>query len=194
MLPVQIFHPFGDNGSANCHLSKFIQEWNARGELPKIRFATYAEWWDAVRPYADQLPVYRGDWTDYWNFGSISSARETTINRASRTRLIGANKLYSALSPLGVRPGMSANNQQTQPELPGREPGLLLDTTPAHREVAWKSLYLWDEHTWGADTAVSQPENEDTAAPWSHKAQYAYQARSLSLMLQRDAVAELSLL
>lgn len=193
-LLLQTYHPFGDNGSANFHLSQFIQEWNARGEQPKIRLATFNDWWDAVRPYADQLPVYRGDWTDYWNFGSISSARETTINRASRTRLIDADKLFSALVPLGVQPAKEGDQQHPPPDLPGRDAALVLETTPAYRQTAWKSLYLWDEHTWGADAAVSQPENEDSAAQWHHKAQYAYQARSLSLMLQRDALAELSLL
>jgi alpha-mannosidase len=194
-LPVQTYHPFGDNGSANYHLSRFIQDWNAWGEKPRIRLSTYADWWDALRPYADQLPVYRGDWTDYWNFGSISSAREAGINRASRARLVGADKLYGVLSPLGVGPGEATDPQNMPSEHePGRDPAVLLAAAPSYRETAWKSLYLWDEHTWGADVAVSQPENEDTAAQWYHKAQYAYQARSLSLMLQRDGVAELSLL
>jgi hypothetical protein len=51
---------------------------------------------------------------------------------------------------------------------------------------------LWDEHTWGADISVREPENEDTYSQWYHKAHYAYQARSLSLLLQRDGLAELA--
>src|SRR5260221_6455657 len=58
-VPVQTYHPFGDNGSANFHLSQFIKDWNARGELPRIRLSTYADFWDAARPYMDQMPVYR---------------------------------------------------------------------------------------------------------------------------------------
>jgi hypothetical protein len=50
---------------------------------------------------------------------------------------------------------------------------------------------LWDEHTWGADCSIRAPGAEDTAAQWHHKANYAYTARSLSLLLQRDALAEL---
>jgi hypothetical protein len=50
---------------------------------------------------------------------------------------------------------------------------------------------LWDEHTWGADCSIRAPGAEDTAAQWHHKASYAYTARSLSLLLQRDALAEL---
>src|SRR5258708_13590687 len=140
----------------------------------------------------DQIPVYRGDWTDYWNFGSISSAREAAINRASRSRLIGADKLFGGLSPLGIRP---AKPEETAPslltDLPGRDSSVLLSTAPDFRKEAWRSLYLWDEHTWGADVAVSQPENEDTAAQWNHKAQFAYHPRSLSLLPQPDPAAEL---
>src|SRR5262249_40135733 len=165
------------------------------GELPRIRLSTYADFWDAARPYIDQMPVYRGDWTDYWNFGSISSAREAGINRASRSRLIAADKLFGGLSPLGIRPAKPEETAASPlADLPGRDPSVLLATAPDFRKEAWRSLYLWDEHTWGADVAVSQPENEDTAAQWYHKAQYAYHARSLSLLLQRDAAAELSLL
>src|SRR4029450_8664839 len=42
-----------------------------------------------------------------------------------------------------------------------------------------------------ADCAVRATGREDTAAQWHHKASYAYTARSLSLLLQRDALAEL---
>ena len=36
------------------------------------------------------------------------------------------------------------------------------------------------------------PFSEDTASQWIHKASYAYTARSLSLLLQRDALADLA--
>ena len=61
-----------------------------------------------------------------------------------------------------------------------------------HRQAAWENLIFWDEHTWGADIAVSRPDADDTASQWNHKAHYAYQARSLSLLLQRDALAALA--
>src|SRR5690606_6517166 len=61
-----------------------------------------------------------------------------------------------------------------------------------YREQAWHSLLLWHEHTWGADCSIALPESEDTRSQWNHKANYAYTARSLSLLLQRDAVADLA--
>ncbi|MBE0696233.1 MAG: hypothetical protein IH586_04860, partial [Anaerolineaceae bacterium] len=171
-LMMQSFHPFGDNGPAFEGFTRFIDEWNAKGKHPKLVFATPRMWWSAVKEHADLLQVHRGDWTDFWNFGSISSAREQAINRNSRIRLRAADAVAAAM------PGLAAPNIQR--------------TLSRYREEAWKQLLLWDEHTWGADLSLRAPESEDTAAQWYHKAMTAYQARSLSQMLQRDALADFS--
>jgi hypothetical protein len=51
---------------------------------------------------------------------------------------------------------------------------------------------MYGEHTWGADTASNNPELEDSLSMDSHKKNLAYTARSLSLMLERDALADFS--
>jgi hypothetical protein len=178
-LPVvmaQSFHPFGDNGSAFAGFTRWIDEWNAGGKSPHIKFATPRQWWAAVKQHTGQLPTYRGDWTDYWNFGCASSAREQTINRYSRTRLRNADAIAGALQAAGLNDGDS-----------------WLDRSLKHyRQEAWHNLILWDEHTWGADASIRQPDGEDTAGQWNHKAHYAWQARSQSLLLQRDSLAALA--
>jgi hypothetical protein len=176
VLMVQSFHPFGDNGSAYEPFSRFIDIWNEQGKLPRIVMATPKDWWAAVKAHSHLLPTYRGDWTDYWNFGCISSAREQALNRASRTRLRAADALAAAI--VG-RSDSSAESTTAR-------------SYARYRELAWHSLHLWDEHTWGADCSIRAPGAEDTASQWHHKAGYAYTARSLSLLLQRDALAELS--
>ena len=172
ILLLQSYHPYGDNGSA-FEFTPFIDAWNAAGNSPRIVLATPSMWWAAVK--AHQLETLRGDWTDYWNFGAISSALETTINRASRTRLRSADAIYAAASRLPASGRLWAGQAFRR-----------------YREQAWQSLNLWDEHTWGADTSIRQPYNLDTTTQWHHKANYAYVARSLSLMLQRDAIADFS--
>ncbi len=176
VLMVQSYHPFGDNGPAFEGFTPFIDQWNAAGKSPHLVLATPQMWWNAVRPYADRLPTYRGDWTDFWNFGSISSAREQATNRTSRTRLRSADA--AAAATLGLTSPLATKH--------------LARTMAQYREEAWKALNLWDEHTWGADLSLRAPESEDTVTQWYHKAQYAYLARSLSQMLQRDAVADLA--
>src|SRR6185369_10867688 len=110
---------------------------------------------------------------DYWNFGSVSSAREQSINRASRVRLRSADALYAVVKALP-----ETDHQWSQ------------QSFDRYRADAWKALHLWDEHTWGADISIRNPSSEDTLAQWNHKANYAYTARSLSLLLQRDALAD----
>jgi hypothetical protein len=171
ILLLQSYHPYGDNGSA-FDFTPFIDAWNAAGNKPRIVLATPRMWWEAVSQHSDSLKTFSGDWTDYWNFGAISSAREQTINRQSRARLRSADALYAAVKPAGT---------------------LWADKTfERYREAAWEALTLWDEHTWGADLSIRAPESEDTATQWYHKANYAYTARSLSLMLHRDALADLA--
>jgi hypothetical protein len=176
VLMVQSYHPFGDNGTAYGAFTGFIDAWNAAGRQPRLVMATPALWWAAVQPHRQRLPVHRGDWTDFWNFGCISSAREQSINRASRVRLRTADAAAAAVLA-GTRPLPAARTARS---------------FQRYRTEAWQALHLWDEHTWGADISVRAPGSEDTAAQWHHKAGYAYTARSLSLLLQRDAVAELA--
>ncbi len=175
ILMIQSYHPFGDNGSAFAGFSPFIDQWNEQGKLPRLRLATPAMWWAALQEYSDLLPTYRGDWTDFWNFGCISSAREQAINRVSRERLRTADALASAVLARADVPALWTARSFAH-----------------HREPAWQALHLWDEHTWGADCSIRYPFSEDSASQWQHKAHYAYTARSLSLLLQRDALADLA--
>lgn len=175
-LMMQSFHPFGDNGPAYEGFTTFIDNWNAKGKSPYLVMATPRMWWEEVKTYGDLLPTFSGDWTDFWNFGAISSAREQAINRISRNRLRSADAVAAAT--LGLKQPLSTAHASR--------------VFQQYRQDAWKSLNLWDEHTWGADLSLRAPESEDTITQWYHKAHLAYQARSLSLMLQRDALADLS--
>jgi hypothetical protein len=175
VLMVQSYHPFGDNGSAFEGFVQFIDTWNEQGKVPRLRQATPQMWWAAVREYGHLLPTYRGDWTDYWNFGCISSAREQAINRASRVRLRSADAIAAAV--LGGA---------------DRKESLTARSFQRHRALAGHAMHLWDEHTWGADVSLYLPDSIDVASQWNHKANYAYTARSLSLLLQRDALAGLA--
>jgi len=182
---IQTMHPFGDNGSAFPGLGAFVREWNGTGHRPRVVLATPRMWWEVVRRYADRLPVHRGDWTDFWNFGCLSSAREQTTNRRSRARLGQADALRAVQD--------AATTSSAAPQagvLPDDCPARRAD--PALRDEAWFALNMWDEHTWGADIAIGQPESTDTHAQWVHKAAYAYRAHSLSGLLLRDAAAELA--
>lgn len=179
ILLLQSYHPYGDNGSA-FNFTPFIDAWNASGRSPRIVLATPSMWWSAIKQHQASLKTFRGDWTDFWNFGSISSAHEQAINRTSRTRLRSADALFASLNAL---PG-SARSSEPSARQWARQ------SFERYRMQAWHNLMLWDEHTWGADEAIRQPSSEDTSVQWHHKANFAYTARSLSLLLQRDALGD----
>jgi hypothetical protein len=172
------FHPYGDNGSAWGAFAEFACRWNETGRTPRIITATPRMFWERVRDHYADLETIRGDWTDYWNFGCISSARETSIALTSRSRLYRSDALFSALNTLSPAPSPLTHWSRR--------------TNTLHRDDAWHALNLYGEHTWGADTAANDPQLEDSLAMENHKKNLAYTARSLSLLLERDALADLS--
>jgi hypothetical protein len=183
------FHPFGDNGSAWHAYAEFAKRWNDSGRAPRIITATPRLFWERVKQHRSDLLTLRGDWTDYWNFGCISAARETAIARSTRQRLYRAD-VISALTPAtaahDAAPAAARNGQ------PSRRFADTDRRREQQRVAAWRNLILYGEHTWGADSATNQPEIEDSLSMDNHKKHFAYQARSLSLMLERDALADLA--
>ena len=177
-LMIHAIHPFGDNAAPHPAYADFARAWNAAGRTPRIVLATPSQWWASVEPHAAALPTWRGDWTDFWNFGAGSTAREMAVHRASRTRLLNADALFAAerALPRDAQPGAAWAAR----------------SFARYRSDAWWALNLWAEHTWGMDTGVEAPALEDSVAGSLHKAAYAYQARSLSLLLQREALADLA--
>jgi alpha-mannosidase len=186
---MQVMANGGDNRGADLHYADFIRAWNARGLRPRLRLITWREFWAAVGAQRDSLPIHAGDWTDYWNFGAGSSAREVAIARHSRARLRTADTLHAWLEGLGV--GREADISGA--DYPGRDPRLLLATAAGYRAQAWEALETWHEHTWGWFGHVGDPEHEDAATQWNHKAHTAYLARSFSRLLARDGAAELGI-
>ncbi len=179
------FHPFGDNGSAWGAFAEFADRWNKTGKIPRLVSATPRMFWEQVKGHSAKLETIRGDWTDYWNFGCISAARETTINRTSRSRLQRADALSSALQLL--------KNTVSDPTNPDVSAVRWSDRTiELQRDNAWLMLNLYGEHTWGADTASNDPQLEDSLAMDNHKKNLAFTARSLSLLLERDTLADFS--
>lgn len=181
-LMIQTTHPFFDNNPPFGDLPSFVAAWNERddvadGELPRLRLSTPSAWWDLVADHREDLPVHRGDWTDFWSFGGVTSAHETAENRESRRRLHTADALGGALAAAGAPVDAASPHRRSD---------------PGQRDRAWWNLLFYDEHTWGADVSVEDPEAADARAQWNHKANMAHRARSLSLMERRDAVAELA--
>ena len=156
VLYAESTHPMRvDNGPPDARMAEFVREWNDQGRTPTLEFATPRMFRDELLTrWADRLPVWRGDWTDWWADGAASSAYETGMNRATHEVLASAEVLASWLLA------------------DGRTPDLAQDFV----ERVYESMTLYDEHTWGAFSSIDAPESLFSKAQWNRKANFGYDA------------------
>ena len=153
----------GDNGPPDPNLPEFVKEWNAKYVHPKLVIATTRELFgEFERRYGDQLPEVRGDFTPYWEDGAGSSAKETALTRNASERLVQAEALWAMLNPR---------------EYPSDD-----------FYAAWRNAILYNEHTWGAHSSISQPESQFTLDQWKIKQTFALEADTQSQRLLASAL------
>lgn len=148
----------GDNGPPDPNLSDFVREWNERYASPRLVIATHVQMFaEFERRYGSGLPILKGDFTPYWEDGAASTAAETALNRRAVDRLIQGEVLWAMRAPASY---------------PERE-----------YQAAWRSVVLWDEHTWGAHNSVSDPDLPSVREQWRIKRQFALDADEKSQAL-----------
>jgi len=144
-----------DNSSPNPDVAKLIRKWNDSGNDPVIRYVTPDLLLAKIKTIPEKLlPLYRGDWTDYWNFGCASTAVETALNQGTKPRLYTADMLSSQRS----------------------EPDPIIDGVNAR---AWKNVLHFNEHTWGAFNSL-EPAHPQVRTQSNLKETLAHQGRELA--------------
>jgi len=148
-----------DNYPVDADVPYAVRHWNETYVVPKVVCATFTEACDTlVKKYGKKIPVVRGDFTPYWEDGVGSSAHETALNRASADRLVQAETLSAMTSPRRY----DAKNFWE----------------------AWRNVFLYSEHTWGAWNSVSVPDADFVKRQWAIKQNFALEAdrRSRALL------------
>ena len=160
--------PLFDNNCPDSELADLIYRYNEEDHEQKIRFVTPEMLRDKLLEAGTcDLPVYCGDWTDYWNFGSASTAWETKVNRLAKKNIQKAEMLESISGSTGGH----------------------YDRV---KEEALLNALIFDEHTWGASQSVTDPHGEETRSQLIHKVKTAYQAADLSAYLVSTQIEKLA--
>jgi alpha-mannosidase len=138
----------GDNGPPDPTLADTVKDWNERYVTPRLVIATHDQMFqDFEKRYGASLPEFRGDFTPYWEDGAASTARELAQARSAVDELVKGEALWSLLAPR---------------EYPSVE-----------YDAAWRDINFWDEHTWGADKSVSDPDLPLVKQEWEFKRKFA---------------------
>lgn len=158
-----------DNSPPNIEVAELIRRWNDEGREPLIRYVTPEQLSDRVKELPDdEMPLYSGDWTDFWNFGCASNAHITKTNINAKPKLFGA-ELMAACRSGAYPPAIEAVAQK-----------------------AWWNLNFYDEHTWGAYNSMDF-DNSFARAQAHIKDHFAFQASELAeylLVNELEALAE----
>lgn len=160
--------PLYDNNCPDAELPDLVRKYNEEGHEFRIRLVTAQDLRRRVlEEHADDLPIHKGDWTDYWNFGCGSTARETRVSRLAKQDLQKAEIVECFLS----KP--SAHRRQV-------------------KEACYENTLVFEEHTWGASQSVTDPDHPETYAQLIHKKKLAYEAADLAGYLLGSTMEQLS--
>ncbi|MFA6451042.1 MAG: glycosyl hydrolase-related protein [bacterium] len=137
-----------DDGPTGERLPEVVGEWNRRWAYPRVVIGTPSEFFKKFDvKYRSALPLLKGDWTSSWEDGEGSSAMETILVRGAHRNLLFENAFGAV-----------------QQRLLGSSPKLKAELVEAEEGV-----YLYDEHTWGADMSISSPYSLQTTGQWHLK-------------------------
>ena len=160
--------PMFDNNCPDANLADLIRRYNEENHEYRVRFATPEMLRDKLLSMGEAaFPVYGGDWSDYWNFGCGSTARETKINRLA----------VRALESAGVLECMTGFESRRYRE--------------AKKEAELNALFF-EEHTWGASQSVSDPQDYESISQLIHKQEMAYRAADLAGYVLGTQIEELA--
>ncbi len=149
--------PLYDNNCPDFNLPELINRYNSEDHEFKVSFVTPEMLYDRITANKDISPKHMsGDWNDYWNFGSASTARETKISRKAKSILKKSDFLEAVSSH---------------------------EATPHYRDVrdnAYLNALLYDEHTWGSCVSVTQQGAEEVYSQENQKKEFAYRSADLA--------------
>jgi len=151
-----------DNTVIDADLPDAVASWNKEYAYPHLQIAGAREIVQTFeKKYGDQLPVVKGDYTEYWSDNMGVAAKETKMNANAKERLLQAETIRSMLNPGRPAPR-------------------------AELDEAWRYIILGSEHTYAAE---NPKDPFFFNATWKVKQSYFREAEDRSITMLNDALA-----
>lgn len=165
LLHFRVQGRLGDNAPPRRVVSDIVQQWNERWAFPQLRLSRNEDFFEeAERRYGDDIPTLVGDWNDWWSDGIGSGARPMQLVREAQA-LVADAQTIEALANLRAAPPL-----------------------PFNAEPVYRSIALFDEHTWGASNPWTHGDEAGSSGEeqwhWKYSQALAANASAKSLMDQ----------
>ncbi|MBC2263549.1 glycosyl hydrolase [Listeria booriae] len=159
-VPVMISGMSTDNGAPNGRILERVKAWNElHGDEIEIEMITLNHFFEILREQVNELPVYRGDWNDWWADGVGSTPAVVKHYKDAQRKF----HLGKQLAPDAVA------------------------ADKAYMDDVAYELTLYAEHTWGYSSSVSEPWETLVNDLDFRKSAYAIRANQLASM-KLDAI------
>ena len=130
VLHLRVQGHFGDNAPPRLIMADTVARWNATWLYPRLRMSRNEDFFrDAEERLAGRIEEFEGDWGDWWVEGVGSGARPLAMTRRAQAGVVGAQTLSGMAALLGGAP---------------------LTDEAEHADRVYRSVSLFNEHTWGA--------------------------------------------
>ncbi|MBE0646999.1 MAG: hypothetical protein IH596_04360 [Bacteroidales bacterium] len=168
--PIQFSGYLTDNSPPSTTACNLVRDWNNTYVWPKLKLATISGFMDVMKnDHADELPVYRGAWPDWWMDGFGSAPIETAYARMTH----GDNIANRALQAFGVILGVGTNSHITELQ-----------------SQVDDAIAFYDEHTFGAAESVLDPLAENSIVQKGEKLSYVWEAVKKNRILREEVMGQ----
>ena len=132
-----------DNQPPEPRLMDFVAYFNEAQSKVRAEMATNRDFFEFMETaHGGEFETHRGAWPDWWANGNASAAYEVACSRRAKASL----RRSAALARLK---------------------GLEID--PGKRSQTVENIFLFDEHTWGHSTSVTDPWSPASRLQWAQK-------------------------
>ncbi|MBD5534234.1 MAG: hypothetical protein HDQ99_00905 [Lachnospiraceae bacterium] len=162
--PVSLSGNMTDNSPPSPRILEFIKRYNEKGGQIELKMATLDEFFGRLRQEnLEKVPVYRGDWTDWWADGVGSTPADVIQYRQAARYCHMAEKLDAA-------------HKAASEEI---------------YEAVYDNLMFYGEHTWGYSSSITEPFHPQVNNLDQWKRLYALKACEAATIIKEQIQADL---